>query len=132
MTGETPIYPCKCTAYNGGQCYNCLNGAHYLCAASCDTKTTGIGIKIVYGPLDTPRTDAARIEIGGYDDIGQVVPIAVSKQLERELLAMTAERDRANGLLRNWCYSADGVMCPPSVKELRYKSLKHLRESTHE
>ena len=25
------IFPCDCTKYNGGQCYNCLNGAHYIC-----------------------------------------------------------------------------------------------------
>ncbi len=22
---------CDCTKYNGGQCYNCLNGAHHIC-----------------------------------------------------------------------------------------------------
>ena len=25
------IHPCKCTSYNGDQCYNCLNGAHSWC-----------------------------------------------------------------------------------------------------
>lgn len=31
---------CKCTDYNGGQCYNCLNGGHYLCTAEkgCDAR----------------------------------------------------------------------------------------------
>lgn len=24
-------HPCTCRAYNGGQCYNCLNGAHDIC-----------------------------------------------------------------------------------------------------
>jgi len=45
------IYPCKCKAYNGGQCYNCLNGAHHICEArgGCKTKTRGIGLKIVFG-----------------------------------------------------------------------------------
>lgn len=34
MRGEkTVIHPCKCTDYNGGQCYNCLNGAHRICEA---------------------------------------------------------------------------------------------------
>jgi hypothetical protein len=27
------IHPCKCTDYNGEQCYNCLNGAHHICSA---------------------------------------------------------------------------------------------------
>jgi hypothetical protein len=27
------IHPCTCTNYNGGQCYNCLNGAHDICEA---------------------------------------------------------------------------------------------------
>lgn len=27
----TMLFPCSCKAYNGGQCYNCLNGAHRLC-----------------------------------------------------------------------------------------------------
>ncbi len=27
----TMIHPCSCTSYNGGQCYNCLNGAHDIC-----------------------------------------------------------------------------------------------------
>lgn len=30
---ENMIHPCKCTDYNGGQCYNCLNGAHDICHA---------------------------------------------------------------------------------------------------
>ena len=25
------FYPCTCDDYNGGQCYNCLNGAHRIC-----------------------------------------------------------------------------------------------------
>lgn len=27
------FHPCKCTDYNGGQCYNCINGAHDICDA---------------------------------------------------------------------------------------------------
>lgn len=42
------IYPCKCTAYNGKQCYNYLNGAHHLCDQKCKTRTKGIGLKITY------------------------------------------------------------------------------------
>lgn len=44
-SGPRPIHPCGCTIYNGGQCFNCLNGAHDLCADSCDTeraKTPGV------------------------------------------------------------------------------------------
>lgn len=26
-----PLFPCDCKQYNGGQCYNCLNGAHRIC-----------------------------------------------------------------------------------------------------
>lgn len=25
------LSPCDCTKYNGGQCFNCLNGAHRIC-----------------------------------------------------------------------------------------------------
>lgn len=25
------MHHCKCKGYNGGQCYNCLNGAHHIC-----------------------------------------------------------------------------------------------------
>ena len=44
------IHPCKCTEYNGGQCYNCLNGAHDICSApdGCRTKpSTQKGLMIV-------------------------------------------------------------------------------------
>ncbi len=41
------LHPCKCTSYNGGQCYNCLNGAHNLCADGCKTKRSKqIGVMI--------------------------------------------------------------------------------------
>lgn len=32
-TDEVMIHPCTCIHYNGGQCYNCLNGAHDICDA---------------------------------------------------------------------------------------------------
>lgn len=34
------LSPCNCTNYNGGQCYNCLNGAHSICEqkAPCNKK----------------------------------------------------------------------------------------------
>ncbi len=44
------IHPCGCTAYNGGQCYNCLNGAHNICNAEkrCRVKTAKVcGVVIV-------------------------------------------------------------------------------------
>jgi len=43
------IHPCKCTDYNGGQCYNCLNGAHRICeAGKCKKRNAGrIGLTIV-------------------------------------------------------------------------------------
>ena len=28
------LHPCKCTSYNGQQCYNCLNGAHDICGGT--------------------------------------------------------------------------------------------------
>ncbi len=31
-------HPCKCTSCNGGQCYNCLNGAHDICDAKVKCK----------------------------------------------------------------------------------------------
>lgn len=29
---------CACNVYNGGPCYNCINGAHSICAGNCDQK----------------------------------------------------------------------------------------------
>lgn len=42
-------HPCTCTSYNGGQCYNCLNGAHHICEAKrkCGFKTRSVGLTIV-------------------------------------------------------------------------------------
>ena len=34
VQGDVRLHPCRCTAYNGGQCYNCLNGAHDICSAT--------------------------------------------------------------------------------------------------
>lgn len=45
------IHPCKCTDYNGDQCYNCLNGAHDICAARkrCKTrKAKQVGLLLVF------------------------------------------------------------------------------------
>lgn len=45
------IHPCKCTDYNGDQCYNCLNGAHDICEArkKCKTrKSKQIGLLLVF------------------------------------------------------------------------------------
>jgi len=44
------FHSCKCTAYNGGQCYNCLNGAHDLCDAGCKVpRSKHVGVMIVAG-----------------------------------------------------------------------------------
>lgn len=32
---DPPLHPCDCTGYNGGQCYNCLNGFHVGCPFHC-------------------------------------------------------------------------------------------------
>jgi hypothetical protein len=45
------IHPCKCTDYNGGQCYNCLNGCHSICAAGkrCRTRNSKVpGLLLVF------------------------------------------------------------------------------------
>lgn len=42
------IHPCNCKEYNGGQCYNCLNGAHKYCPSCSKTENDkSIGITIV-------------------------------------------------------------------------------------
>lgn len=44
------IHPCNCTGYNGGQCYNCLNGLHSACDATpkCDLANSSVlGLPIV-------------------------------------------------------------------------------------
>jgi hypothetical protein len=52
MSKAKLIHPCTCTYYNGGQCYNCLNGAHELCDGKdkkkCKKKNAKqIGLRIV-------------------------------------------------------------------------------------
>lgn len=45
------IHPCKCADYNGGQCYNCLNGAHDICHADkrCKAKASKTpGLMLVF------------------------------------------------------------------------------------
>ena len=42
------LHPCKCTAYNGGACYNCINGFHKGCDHGCKTKNSKhMGLRIV-------------------------------------------------------------------------------------
>lgn len=46
------LHPCSCTDYNGGQCYNCLNGAHEICEAKGNKKckkhnSKHLGLKII-------------------------------------------------------------------------------------
>ncbi len=53
----TMLHPCKCTSYNGRQCYNCLNGAHDLCDSGCKTKRNGgVGARIIV-TTHTPTTN---------------------------------------------------------------------------
>jgi hypothetical protein len=40
-------HPCNCTEYNGGQCYNCLNGAHELCPACRRKNSKRVGLTLV-------------------------------------------------------------------------------------
>jgi hypothetical protein len=45
------IHPCDCTSYNGGQCYNCLNGFHSHCEGKkkCETKDSkSLGLKLTW------------------------------------------------------------------------------------
>lgn len=43
------IHPCQCTDYNGGQCYNCLNGFHAGCGKRCKTKNAKVmGVRILF------------------------------------------------------------------------------------
>ncbi len=50
------IHHCNCKDYNGGQCYNCLNGAHEFCSAKkiCrnkNSKQLGLPIVIKQRPM---------------------------------------------------------------------------------
>jgi hypothetical protein len=52
MSAQVPktAHPCKCTGYNGGQCYNCLNGAHELCSCKPKCKSPNakqVGLAII-------------------------------------------------------------------------------------
>ena len=45
------FHRCACTGYNGGQCYNCINGAHELCdhTPKCANKNSRqVGVKLVF------------------------------------------------------------------------------------
>lgn len=41
------IHPCECKAYNVGQCFNCLNGAHGLCRTCGKANAINMGLTIV-------------------------------------------------------------------------------------
>jgi len=42
------LHPCKCTDYNGSQCYNCLNGFHEGCSKKCNAKNSkNMGVAII-------------------------------------------------------------------------------------
>ncbi len=49
------LHPCKCTAYNGGQCYNCMNGAHSYCTACGQPNDKQIGIVIQTKSTTRPK-----------------------------------------------------------------------------
>ena len=69
---ETPpwppqLHPCGCTNYNGGQCYNCLNGAHSICSAKkkCGCKNANqIGGILVFKAAVAKRRGPACSENG--------------------------------------------------------------------
>ena len=41
-------HPCDCKEYNGGQCYNCLNGAHSHCRACGRKDDKHLGLMLVF------------------------------------------------------------------------------------
>lgn len=42
------LHKCDCKEYNGGQCYNCLNGAHKYCPACSKTENEkSLGLRII-------------------------------------------------------------------------------------
>lgn len=50
MARVKPFHPCACKGYNGGQCYNCLNGAHRMCscAKKCRKRSSRfLGVRLV-------------------------------------------------------------------------------------
>lgn len=46
---------CNCKDYNGGQCYNCINGAHNTCSGKhkCNAQTKTVKAWIRQGELDS-------------------------------------------------------------------------------
>lgn len=42
------IHPCDCTDYNGGQCFNCLNGAHAFCETCQEPDVKQPGLTLVF------------------------------------------------------------------------------------
>jgi hypothetical protein len=47
LAASPPLHPCGCTAYNGGQCYNCLNGAHENCPSCGQRNDKSLGLRVV-------------------------------------------------------------------------------------
>ncbi len=43
------MHTCNCNDYNGGQCYNCLNGAHENCDTCKQENDDQLGVLLVYG-----------------------------------------------------------------------------------
>lgn len=44
---QSSIQPCGCSEYNGGQYYNCLNGAYDLCRSCEQPRANIVGLIIV-------------------------------------------------------------------------------------
>lgn len=50
MKLTSAFHPCECVESNGGQCYNCLNGAHHLCSGRCKkSKSKRMGVLLSFG-----------------------------------------------------------------------------------
>lgn len=48
-------HSCDCKEYNGGQCYNCINGAHEYCEACGKKNAKQMGVKIIIKESSKPE-----------------------------------------------------------------------------
>lgn len=87
----TMLHPCQCTSYNGGQCYNCLNGAHDICDDGCKTvRSKQVGVAIVVTTTTLTKLAVLEREVENTaNEIDQMFRQKHSmKELERTLMRL--------------------------------------------
>lgn len=88
------VHPCDCTAGNGEQCYNCLNGFHEGCDHGCkqsNSKQLGLPIVVKHEkPRVTkkPKKQRVKVELELVNSMQEVQTIASKRLCELLELAL--------------------------------------------